>query len=176
MIRNQWCLILNSYVLWNIVYDLPSSRWDCCTHECHLCWEPWSGEHPRYPRPYVSLIFCLGGPCLFPVLLYFWPLVSSCVVSCIVSIFHPQTWFDLWSCNYYPKCIIIRWQTPSSSINQSSHAPGTFNQICPSIPGTFSQACGLFRHFPYLDYSGNLLPLYFVNLLVWAGHGQPVTW
>ena len=45
----------------------------------------------------------------------------------------------------------------------------------PSIPGTFSQACGLFRHFPYLDYSGNLLPVCFVNLLVWAGHGQPVT-
>ena len=92
------------------------------------------------------------------------------------SIFHPQTWFDLWSCNYYPKCIIIRWQTPSSSIIQSSHPPGTFNQICPSIPGTFSQACGLFRHFPYLDYSGNLLPFYFVNMLVCAVHGHPVTW
>ena len=73
----NWCLI-------------SSFWWDCCTHECHLCWEPWSGQHPRYPRPYVSLIFFLVGPCLFPVLLYFWPLVSSCVVSCISVFFTPD--------------------------------------------------------------------------------------
>ena len=115
-----------------------------------------------------------------------WPLfVSRVVVFLALSLilcsfmhfsnFHSRSWFDLLSCNYYPKCIIIRWQTPFSPTIQSSHPPGIFNQICPSIPGTFSQACGLFRHFPYLDYSGNLLPFCFVNLLVWAGHGQPVT-
>ena len=115
-----------------------------------------------------------------------WPLFVSRVVVFLVlslilcsfmhfSIFHSRSWFDLLSCNYYPKCIIIRWQTPFSPTIQSSHPPGIFNQICPSIPGTFSQACGLFRHFPYLDYSGNLLPFCFVNLLVWAGHAQPVT-